>query len=221
MKFILSLLSQSKIFSSLMASWKSGVKGPVIGLGIAVMFVLWLIPTVVNGFFSLVWFIVRLPFRLVWWLVADGIFGLLAWLWAAVSAFFDIFGILGVCVKWVLAAACVAFAALFVFNMVAGAGASADRAPERERGGDAGKPSGPERKRPRYDRPPRIGARSWALNVLGLTRAASEKDIRARYRELVKEFHPDRLGPDASDDEREDAAAHVEQINKAYEILTR
>lgn len=49
--------------------------------------------------------------------------------------------------------------------------------------------------------------------VLGLTPAASQEQIRARYRELVRKYHPDLHPGDPN------AAAMMERVNGAYDIL--
>lgn len=56
--------------------------------------------------------------------------------------------------------------------------------------------------------------------VLGVSRDASAKEIRAAYQKLVKEYHPDRaatLAPEI----REIAETRTRQLNRAYEILTK
>ena len=56
--------------------------------------------------------------------------------------------------------------------------------------------------------------------VLGVSRDASAKEIRAAYQKLVKEYHPDRaatLAPEI----REIAEKRTRQLNRAYEILTK
>jgi DnaJ-domain-containing protein 1 len=56
--------------------------------------------------------------------------------------------------------------------------------------------------------------------VLGVSRDASDKEIRAAYQKLVKEYHPDRaatLAPEI----REIAEKRTRQLNRAYEILTK
>ncbi|NUO49553.1 MAG: DnaJ domain-containing protein [Polyangiaceae bacterium] len=59
-----------------------------------------------------------------------------------------------------------------------------------------------------------------AHEVLGVSRDASAKEIRAAYQKLVKEYHPDRaatLAPEI----REIAETRTRQLNRAYEILTK
>ena len=49
--------------------------------------------------------------------------------------------------------------------------------------------------------------------VLGVTSAATQEEIRARYRVLVRQYHPDLHPGDAQ------AAEKMEQVNAAYDIL--
>lgn len=49
--------------------------------------------------------------------------------------------------------------------------------------------------------------------VLGLTPSASQEQIRAEYRELVRKYHPDLHPGDAN------AAAMMERVNGAYDVL--
>lgn len=69
--------------------------------------------------------------------------------------------------------------------------------------------------------PPRSPDRAWALKEMGLPESASYDAIKARFHELVKKYHPDRLAPDATARERENAQKRMERINLAYEILKR
>ncbi len=69
--------------------------------------------------------------------------------------------------------------------------------------------------------PPRSPDRAWALKEMGLPASASKDEIKARFHELVKKYHPDRLAPDATARERENAQKRMERINLAYEILKR
>src|SRR5499426_400304 len=52
--------------------------------------------------------------------------------------------------------------------------------------------------------------------VLGVARAASEKDIKRAYRQLARRHHPD-LQPPA---ERAKASERFKEINEAYEVLS-
>jgi hypothetical protein len=49
------------------------------------------------------------------------------------------------------------------------------------------------------------------FDVLGVSPAASERELAAAYRDLAKEWHPDRRG--------EDGARRMAEINAAYELL--
>ena len=52
-----------------------------------------------------------------------------------------------------------------------------------------------------------------ALEMLGLEAGATLQDIKARYKELVKRFHPDANGGDRGAEER------LKQVIKAYSVL--
>ncbi len=54
-----------------------------------------------------------------------------------------------------------------------------------------------------------------ALAVLELDSAASGADIKAAFRRLAKQYHPDMAGPDA------EAATRFQAVSAAYEILSR
>lgn len=54
-----------------------------------------------------------------------------------------------------------------------------------------------------------------ALGLLGLEEEASEDEIKARYRQLAKQFHPDANPGDAA------AAAKFQAIHQAYDLLRR
>ena len=58
---------------------------------------------------------------------------------------------------------------------------------------------------------------SEALDVLGLKPGASRADIKEAYRDLVKVWHPDRLGDDPR--LRRKAEEKLKQVNDAYRIL--
>ncbi|MBS0351787.1 MAG: J domain-containing protein, partial [Proteobacteria bacterium] len=53
-----------------------------------------------------------------------------------------------------------------------------------------------------------------ALKTLGLTMGASERQVKQRYRELAKQFHPDKCS-------MPECAAVMLQVNAAQEILTK
>lgn len=72
---------------------------------------------------------------------------------------------------------------------------------------------GGEPEKPR--RPERVltGLQRQAFDTLGLEASASLNDIKARYKELVKRFHPDANGGDRGTEER------LRQVIKAYSVL--
>jgi hypothetical protein len=49
--------------------------------------------------------------------------------------------------------------------------------------------------------------------ILGVKKKASEEEIRARWAELVRKYHPDHVGIENSNDQR------IKEINEAYDIL--
>jgi molecular chaperone DnaJ len=55
--------------------------------------------------------------------------------------------------------------------------------------------------------------------VLGVRRDASQEEVKAAFRRLALQFHPDRLPPDASDSQRAAAASRFRQASEAYRIL--
>lgn len=68
------------------------------------------------------------------------------------------------------------------------------------------------RKAPKDETPPELRA---ALDVLGLTWPLEQAELRARYKELAKRFHPDATGGDRAAEER------LKDINRAYSLLRR
>lgn len=55
--------------------------------------------------------------------------------------------------------------------------------------------------------------------VLGVSQNATDEEIKAAYRRLVKKYHPDRF---ANDPEKQAAASEkLKQINAAYDMITK
>ncbi len=172
-----------------MLSARTGIIG---GLIIAAAVLFWLIPTVIGVLFSIVWFVIALPFRLLRLIFVTGLGGLLAWLWRLFSGFFGLFGVFGALVKWILVAAAGAFGVIFLWGF---AGSWRDSRAKADK-------------------------RAWALEVMGLEESASPEDVKRRYRQLVKAEHPDRLPRGATASQRRAAEERAERINRAYAILS-
>lgn len=64
----------------------------------------------------------------------------------------------------------------------------------------------------------RSSSKDWAYDVLGVSRDASEKDIKNAFRKLSMQYHPDRQ-IDASDEELKISTEKFQRINEAYELL--
>ena len=58
-----------------------------------------------------------------------------------------------------------------------------------------------------------------AYGILGISSDSSVEDVKRRYHELAKRYHPDKQ-KNKSGDEAENAAEMYEQIKWAYETLT-
>ncbi|MBR1897041.1 MAG: DnaJ domain-containing protein, partial [Pyramidobacter sp.] len=127
------------------------------------------------------------------------------------SGFFGLFGWLGTIVMWLVIIAAVIFGGMTVVSFFSGA--------KKQSASSSGKQSA-EEEQPGSSAPPRFAQRAWALNELGLPASASASDIKSRYHELVKRDHPDRLGPNATAREREQAQKRMERLNQAYETLS-
>jgi curved DNA-binding protein CbpA len=56
--------------------------------------------------------------------------------------------------------------------------------------------------------------------VLGIRQDASASEIKKIYRKLAREFHPDALGPDASEAETKEAESLFKELSTAYEHLS-
>ena len=55
--------------------------------------------------------------------------------------------------------------------------------------------------------------------VLGVSQNATDEEIKAAYRRLVKKYHPDRF---ANDPEKQAAASEkLKQVNAAYDMITK
>ncbi len=74
-------------------------------------------------------------------------------------------------------------------------------------GGERAKPDARERKLGRLEK--------RALDTLGLPRDADEKTVRARYTELVKQYHPDMNGGDRTSEQR------LQGVIEAYQMLKK
>lgn len=61
-----------------------------------------------------------------------------------------------------------------------------------------------------------------AYEILGLSKNASENELKKRYRELAKKYHPDILNANkVSKEELEAGVKKFHQINEAYELLCK
>ena len=61
---------------------------------------------------------------------------------------------------------------------------------------------------------------SQALSIFGLSNNYTEEDLKKKYRELMKENHPD-YHMNASQEEYEQYNRKTQDINEAYEVLKR
>jgi hypothetical protein len=75
--------------------------------------------------------------------------------------------------------------------------------------------AGDNRSRWRQERPPGAATDDKALAVLGLAPTATRAEIKARYKRLVKRYHPDANGGDRQAEER------LKVINQAYSTLRK
>ncbi len=65
-------------------------------------------------------------------------------------------------------------------------------------------------------------AKIWGMtfyDTLGVSQRASQAEIRAAYRELARQNHPDRF-PDADPDEKAQVEENIKAINAAYDTLS-
>ena len=56
-------------------------------------------------------------------------------------------------------------------------------------------------------------------DILGVSRDASEEDIKKAYKKIMLKYHPDRMG-NKSDKEKKEAEEIVKSANEAYETLS-
>ena len=56
--------------------------------------------------------------------------------------------------------------------------------------------------------------------ILGAKPSMKQKEIKMEYYKMAKKYHPDFIGPEASDKEREEAAEMFKKVQKAYEVLS-
>ena len=56
-------------------------------------------------------------------------------------------------------------------------------------------------------------------DILGVSRDASEDDIKRAYKKIMLKYHPDRMG-NKSDKEKKEAEEIVKSANEAYETLS-
>jgi len=75
--------------------------------------------------------------------------------------------------------------------------------------------AGDNRSRQRQERPQPTATDDKALAVLGLAPTATRAEIKARYKRLVKRYHPDANGGDRQAEER------LKVINQAYSNLRK
>ena len=72
-----------------------------------------------------------------------------------------------------------------------------------------------------FDRPAQTGIdRTACLRILDLPNHADEHAIKSAYRNLAREYHPDRLN-NVPAPVRKLAEAKLQEINQAYEALTK
>lgn len=66
-----------------------------------------------------------------------------------------------------------------------------------------------------------FGSQKDPYEVLGVAKGASFADIKKKYRELSRKYHPDFLGAGASSDEVAKATRKTQEINEAYEQIKK
>ena len=62
-------------------------------------------------------------------------------------------------------------------------------------------------------------AEADAIALFELTQPFSEQELKLAYRRLASRYHPDKLGPDASESERAYSATRSAEVRAAYELL--
>lgn len=67
--------------------------------------------------------------------------------------------------------------------------------------------------------PPPSGPPPW--EVLGVSRDASVDEIKKAYRKLAMVYHPDRVGPQAADGEKERAREMFLLVQRAYDVMMK
>lgn len=60
-----------------------------------------------------------------------------------------------------------------------------------------------------------------SYKMLGLENSATELEIKESYRNLVKQYHPDKLSQDLSIEEYEEAVMKFRQVTEAYQIICK
>lgn len=56
--------------------------------------------------------------------------------------------------------------------------------------------------------------------VLGIPETASSQEVRSAFRALAREWHPDRLGPNATKAQRDLTEDRYKEISEAYDVLS-
>ena len=60
-----------------------------------------------------------------------------------------------------------------------------------------------------------MAAKKDYYDILGVSKSASDDELKKAYRKLAKEWHPD-----ANPDKRKEAESKFKEINEAYEVLS-
>jgi len=56
--------------------------------------------------------------------------------------------------------------------------------------------------------------------LLGIDSSASPLEVRAAYKKMALKFHPDKLGPGASEDAKQVAEANFHKVHEAFQLLS-